>query len=243
MKKIIFIIAGVFVGLVGYSQSNDATNAAAKRLTVEEANKLNGVAQPTINGIPYSQYKAQQEALKQAQAAANAKVIAATTNTPATATGANGKAVQAPASKVSTGTVSATDNPGSAKAQSNSPAAIPTITTMPVEKTAVKQTDVPSPATQTIPAQTLKTSPVNETPVSVAGKPIVDANGANTGGTNATLVPLPRLGTTTDNGTQPAVVTPQNKMPEQTLGQAKPTEAVVTPPSVINNSKAPVKQN
>jgi hypothetical protein len=32
---------------------------------VEEANRLNGTVEPTINGKPYSQYKAEQDALKQ----------------------------------------------------------------------------------------------------------------------------------------------------------------------------------
>ena len=64
MKKIIFILAAIFPALIGYSQSNEANNTS-KKLSVEESNKLNGVAQPTINGIPYSQYKAQQDALQQ----------------------------------------------------------------------------------------------------------------------------------------------------------------------------------
>jgi len=66
MKKIILI---ALFGLVLFqAKAQNPTNPVTKAMTVEEANKLNGVAQPTINGKPYSQYKAEQDALKQQQA-------------------------------------------------------------------------------------------------------------------------------------------------------------------------------
>jgi pyruvate dehydrogenase complex dehydrogenase (E1) component len=69
MRKIL-IIACIFSVTNSYAQS---PGAPAKSLTVQEANKLNGTASPTINGIPYSQYKAQQEALKLANLQAQQK--------------------------------------------------------------------------------------------------------------------------------------------------------------------------
>ena len=71
MRKI-FIIACILSVTNSYAQS---PGAPAKSLTVQEANKLNGTASPTINGIPYSQYKAQQEALKKANSQAEQKQV------------------------------------------------------------------------------------------------------------------------------------------------------------------------
>ena len=70
MRKIL-IIACILSVTNSYAQS---PGVPAKSLTVQEANKLNGTASPTINGIPYSQYKAQQEALKQANLQAEQKM-------------------------------------------------------------------------------------------------------------------------------------------------------------------------
>lgn len=69
MKKI--ILTGIITFCIlttAFSQNATGAPAGAKVMTVAEANSLNGVAQPTINGIPYSQYKAQQDALKNQQA-------------------------------------------------------------------------------------------------------------------------------------------------------------------------------
>ena len=46
-----------------------------KIMTTEEANRLNGVAHPLIDGVSYEQYKAQQES-KRAQAAAKQAAVA-----------------------------------------------------------------------------------------------------------------------------------------------------------------------
>lgn len=98
-----------------------------------------------------------------------------------------------------------------------------------------------APVIQIIPAQTLKTSPATATPTpSVVVKPVVvEGKQINGGG----LVAIPTLTLANDNGTQPAVAVPEVKMPEQIKGQSKPAEIVVTPPSVINAAKTPVKQN
>lgn len=75
MKKIFAITFVWVLGLQVYAQNAADPSANAKQLTVAEANKLNGTAQPTINGKPYSQYKAEQEALKkQKQAGQSAPV-------------------------------------------------------------------------------------------------------------------------------------------------------------------------
>lgn len=57
MKKIIIVASGLVLSIAGYSQ-NAATNGGGK------AAVSSGVVDPTINGKPYSQYKAEQDALK-----------------------------------------------------------------------------------------------------------------------------------------------------------------------------------
>lgn len=74
MKKIILTGIVAFCGVsAAFSQDASGAPAGTKVMTVAEANRLNGVAQPTINGRPYSQYKAEQDALKQQKEAALAK--------------------------------------------------------------------------------------------------------------------------------------------------------------------------
>lgn len=69
MKKIILTgIISFCIMNTAFSQNASGAPAGTKIMTVAEANGLNGVVQPTINGIPYSQYKAQQNALKNQQA-------------------------------------------------------------------------------------------------------------------------------------------------------------------------------
>ena len=73
MKKIIISI--LLIGVAAYvNAQNQSLLGSAKIITVEEANKTSGAPQTTINGIPYSQYKAQQEALKQANLQAEQKM-------------------------------------------------------------------------------------------------------------------------------------------------------------------------
>lgn len=74
MKKI--ILTGILVAALGYAQAQQGYVGSAKTMTVEEANKLNPSPQTTINGKPYSQYKAEQDALKQQQASTNAQLNA-----------------------------------------------------------------------------------------------------------------------------------------------------------------------
>jgi hypothetical protein len=68
MKKILFFITMISAGLTVSAQLTSSAAANMKTMTIEEANRLNGTAQPTINGKPYSQYKAEQDALKQKNA-------------------------------------------------------------------------------------------------------------------------------------------------------------------------------
>ena len=77
MKKILII--SLLTGVI-YTANAQNYNTASKTLSIEEANKLNGIANPTINVIPYSQYKAQQEALKQADLQAQQKQLQQTQN-------------------------------------------------------------------------------------------------------------------------------------------------------------------
>ncbi|MBS1759733.1 MAG: hypothetical protein JST23_06355 [Bacteroidetes bacterium] len=62
MKKLIIVSIAAFVSSSLFSQSAVPTNA--KTMSIAEAKALQGNAEPTINGMPYSQYKAQQDALK-----------------------------------------------------------------------------------------------------------------------------------------------------------------------------------
>ena len=63
MKKIIIAVLVIFIAQNITAQST--APADAKQMTIAEAKSLQGNVEPTINGIPYSQYKAQQDALKQ----------------------------------------------------------------------------------------------------------------------------------------------------------------------------------
>lgn len=75
MKKIILVLGATVMATIGcYAQSSAPANA--KVLSFEEANRLNGKAEPTINGKPYSQYKAEQDALKRKTPAATATIPA-----------------------------------------------------------------------------------------------------------------------------------------------------------------------
>jgi hypothetical protein len=85
MKKIILMVFGTLSVLIGFSQSNgNASNA--KTMSIEEANKLNGVAQPKMaDGRTYSQYKAEVQAKQAAEKQNQAKVATPVGLTPTTA--------------------------------------------------------------------------------------------------------------------------------------------------------------
>lgn len=69
MKKYQFLTVFLAcISYIGFSQAQQNVSGGGKTMSVEDANRLNGVAQPTINGIPYSQYKAQQLALQNKKA-------------------------------------------------------------------------------------------------------------------------------------------------------------------------------
>lgn len=63
MKNYFLTIAALFVSFLSVTAQNSASDVVNK-MSIADANALNGVAKPTINGIPYSQYKIQQDALK-----------------------------------------------------------------------------------------------------------------------------------------------------------------------------------
>ena len=166
-------------------------------------------------------------------------VIANAHGTPAQVTTTSKPATEQPAPVVSTTpsslvsiTATRDDMPVQVKQQ-------PVITTATSVKPTVTQTNVKSPAVQMIPVQTLKTSPVMETPVGT--KPVETSASKAMSSGSVVAIPVPTI-STSDAGQEVKTV-PANKMPEQVLGQPKATEAIVTPPSVINSAKTPVKQN
>jgi len=98
---------------------------------------------------------------------------------------------------------------------------------------------VPAPATQIIPAGSLKSSVPSQAPITTTTIKPVEVNNNASG---ATLVPMPVLGTGTGSAGSTVATTPVATA-QQVLGQPKPAEVVVTPPSVINSvKKAAVKQ-
>ena len=87
MKKISVLIVLCFIANLIFAQTGQpaAVGDNYKKMTIAEANALNGTAQPTINGKPYSQYKAEQDALKlqkQQQPSAVPSTIASVTFSP-----------------------------------------------------------------------------------------------------------------------------------------------------------------
>jgi len=72
MKFLLLFFICSLSAFAGFAQLKPAplpafhgTGQPVRIMSTEEANQLNGTANPTINGIPYSQYKAEQELLKQ----------------------------------------------------------------------------------------------------------------------------------------------------------------------------------
>jgi hypothetical protein len=67
-KSIILICSFVLAVFTAHAQDNPLIQGAkVKQLTPAEANALNGSKEPTVNGKPYSQHKAEQDALKRQQ--------------------------------------------------------------------------------------------------------------------------------------------------------------------------------
>lgn len=224
MKKILLILIVFLNACLVQAQQGQTFGATAKVLSVDEVNKLNGTPQTTINGKPYSQYKAEQAALQQQQAANNKMATPIGNNI----TNSNGKAPVM-------NSVPAIDPNQSKQSTTITPAAKP-ISAVPATKAAVTQTEVASPAIQMIPVGTLKNSVASQAPVTTAAKS-VDATSATSG----TLIPVTGLtlanGTTTEQVTTTPVVTAP-----QTIGTAKPAQTPVEiPASVITPaSKVPV---
>jgi hypothetical protein len=91
MKKILFI--ALFGLAISQAKAQTSPGAAGlKTMSIEEAIKLNGPANPTFNGKPYSQYKAEQEALNQRQNT-QTKVVSPLANNNATNSNGNTPAV------------------------------------------------------------------------------------------------------------------------------------------------------
>ena len=84
MKKVIFTAIALFSILAVNAQTE--RGAAAKKADTKD---------PLVNGIPYSQYKAQQDALKNKQQATQSATAPVTTAKPATAV-ADAQAAAAP---------------------------------------------------------------------------------------------------------------------------------------------------
>jgi hypothetical protein len=61
-RLLTILVTLLLIQINGYSQV--PSDSSTKIMSIEEAKKLNGWSEPTINGKPYSQYKAEQEALK-----------------------------------------------------------------------------------------------------------------------------------------------------------------------------------
>jgi len=202
MKKILIIsIAILAVGTV--SAQTDSRSAS----------KNSNAAEPLVNGIPYSQYKAQQEALKKQQELKDKQAIAKVQQELSFDIK---DAKQAPAVKQ----------------------VAPAVTN--AKKTEPTPVVVPSPATQTIPAQTLKISPATEKPVpAVAVKPTVENSKANT---ESVLIAMPTLSTASDKGAVDAKAAPVSQA-VQVQGQAKAAVVVETAPSVASPTPKSPKQN
>jgi len=115
------------------------------------------------------------------------------------------------------------------------------LASQPLPTKAAKNEEVqkaPGAATQTIPVGSFKSSTPTQAPATTASAKSLDVN--NSPG-NGKLVAMPTL--TLASGTDVApVVTPAVTV-QQTAGQPKAAEVIVTPPSVVTPNKAPIKQN
>ena len=206
MKKYsILSLSMLLIGSVCFSQ-----NTASGIAVSGNASKS---IEPTINGIPYSQYKAQQEALKTTNQ---------TTATPI-GNGVKGAPVLSGQSK-SVENNSVPSKPDRQPAV-NTPATI-------TEKPVVKPVDVQAPATQTIPAGSFKSSPASIAPVtnSTSAK-TVEVNKTNASGT---LVIIPAINVAVSDNVEvakPAATTPQV---QQTMTEAKPGQIQEVPNSAAS---------
>jgi len=233
MKKIILIIVGILPVVIGYSQSN-TTNSAAKKMTVEESNRLNGMAQPTINGIPYSQYKAQQDALKQKTTNTNNQV--ATTSVVSTN---NQKAGGTVTDKVA--------NPTKPAANVSSTPILPVVDNKTsgngtiTNKTTDKPAPVQLPATQTIQPGTLKTSDVSQPVVTPATTSLKTVDG-NNGTASAALIAPPTIKVAVDNNALQSTTAAAINNTQQVITQARPAQTPAEIPASVANpaSKIPV---
>jgi hypothetical protein len=202
-KSLILIMLFSVITFISNAQSSSQKQIEpTKSLTVEEVNRTSGIPNPTINGKPYSQYKAEQDALKKER---EAKLIAAKTNNAdaatITVTNTASKTNVAPATK-ETNKVSDDENPVvPAKQKVQQP-----VTKQEVKPAEVKQPQVPDqfklPASQ-----------------KWDGKTVADKQNQNTTTTQQPKLPevvlvkeSPAAKTVTTN----AVAQPDNKVPGST---------------------------
>ncbi len=211
MKKLIFINVLFLMALTAVCQNAKTSNTDAPK-------------ELTINGIPYSQYKAQQDAL---QHAAVQKPVVNGGNLTPVQPGSNipaQKAVDIPRIKL--------DRPAeNAVTGSNS------ITT---NKTAEKVTPVQLPATQMIQVGSLKTSDVSQPVVIPTTSSVKSVNVGNNTLTSAALVQVPTVTLAVDNNAvQSKTTTAISNTPQQVITPAK---AAQTPAEIPNSVVAPVQK-
>ncbi len=217
MKKIIFINALTLLALTAVCQNNA---------------KSDGKVQPsvlTIDGMPYSQYKAQQDALKQAT---NVQQPASNNLNATPASKETIKQRQATPVNNSTQQHIPDRQPIKQEAKAN------TSTNAKTDVNPASQIVVPTPAIQMIPAGNLKGSTL--TPAPVPDKAIESKTTITT--TNGgPLVPMPVVNIAVDNGAAKTTTAPANAITQQTVTEAKAAQIQEVPNSPASTTpKLPV---
>lgn len=231
MKKITLIVAILFVGSgVIYAQapSNSPAVAPVNSLTNTQSKKQESAVNSTNTGLVTTIEKKNE--VKDNSGSVATITLKQVEQKP---TEISGSIAPVTEKKVDTKVVPANEV-NSTNTNVKAPITTEPVTT-PAAKPAIKQVDVPSPATQMIPAGLLKTSPSTTAPVTNASTVKTVELSKTTG--SGTLVAIPALTIATDNGVQQTSVVTQSKMTEQVVGQPKAGEVIVTPAST--ESKLP----
>jgi hypothetical protein len=210
MKKIILINVLTMLTLTAFCQNAKTANTNVPK-------------EMMINGIPYSQYKAQQDALRQTSPQPVDNNLNATPVKPGT------NRTTAPA-KTQTAQPLIHE---AEKASSNVNAS---------KTNATPESKVVAPAIQMIPAGDFKSSPLTPTPVGatpIASKTIVPTT------YGGPLVAAPVVNLTTGSGNADAKQTaPATNAPQQVIAEAKPAQIQEVPNSVVSPTpKLPVVPN
>lgn len=114
----------------------------------------------------------------------------------------------------------------------------PAPTTTTAAKPAVIEAAIPSAPVQKVSPGALSNKVVTDAPITTAPK----VKAEEVSKTTSSSVALPTIVLTKDNGTVEAKTTAPVNQVQQIMGEPKPTEAVVTPPSTPPVQKAPVKE-